>query len=52
MKLVENFVRDEPAVFEATQKFVSMFASVPDPVVHVAQRAKTPIYALPCFPDT
>ena len=42
MKLVENFVRDEPAVFEATRKFVSMFASVPDPVVHVAQRAKTP----------
>ncbi|MBO7412189.1 MAG: hypothetical protein J6U20_00800 [Fibrobacter sp.] len=42
MKLVETFVRDEPAAFEATQKFVSMFGSVPDPVVRVAQRAKTP----------
>lgn len=42
MKLVENFLRDEPAAFDATRKFVSMFVSAPDPVVHVAQRAKTP----------
>lgn len=41
MKLVENFVRCEPAVFEASRKFVQLFKDVPDPVVFVAGKAKT-----------
>lgn len=41
MKLVENFVRDEPAVFEASRSFVRLFENVPDPVLYVAGKAKT-----------
>lgn len=41
MKLVEDFIRCEPALYEASRRFVAMFSSVPDPVVAVAQRADT-----------
>lgn len=39
MKLVENFVCCEPAVFEASRKFMQLFGQVPDPVVFVADKA-------------
>lgn len=39
MVSVRRFVQDEPALFKATQDFVTMFAGVPDPVLSVARRA-------------
>lgn len=39
MNLVANFVRSEPALFQACREFVAMFASVPDPIVAVAVKA-------------
>ena len=40
MDSVKKFAADEPALFKATQDFVRLFASVEDPVLAVAARAK------------
>ncbi|MCQ2064162.1 MAG: hypothetical protein MJY99_12585 [Fibrobacter sp.] len=40
MVSVERFVHDEPALFAATQRFVQIMRSVPDPIVFVARKAK------------
>lgn len=41
MNLVEKFVRDEPAIFEASRAFVRAFEPVPDPVLFVANKASS-----------
>ena len=40
MVSVKRFVQDEPALFKASQEFVCLFASSPDPIVHVVCKAK------------
>lgn len=41
MKLVKKFIRHEQAVFEASRYFVRMLESTQDPILFVANKAKT-----------